>query len=306
MSQYDLGTINPETTSGSVLADKLTQWSNAVESGHFGGARPSYITTGGLWSQEYGGTYRINLYDGVEDVLVGTIYPSTHRFAPSTDTGGGSSFDNVKLAIGGFNSPTGVGNTGIGNFSLVSLSSGSYNTAVGYYSLTTLRTYTNCSGLGYQASVTGSNQVQLGNSDTTTYVYGTVQNRSDERDKADIRPTVLGLSFINSLIPVDYKWDLREDYRKAKQKLSKIKKDGSKKRNRYHHGFSAQSVKDSIDSLGVDFGGYQDHKVAGGEDVLSLGYDEFIAPLVKAVQELSQEVDSLKAKVKELEKNVTI
>jgi len=300
MSQYDLGTINPETTSGSVLADKITQWSNAVESSHFGSARPSYITAGGLWTQEYGSTYKVNVYDGVEDVFIGTVYPATHRFAPSTDSGGGSSFDNVKLASVGFNSPTGVGNTGIGNFSLVRLSSGSYNTAVGNYSLTTLSTYTNCSGLGYQASVTGSNQVQLGNSDTTTYVYGTVQNRSDERDKTDIRPTTLGLAFINSLVPIDYKWDMREDYRKPNQKLAEIKKDGSKKRGRYHHGFGASSVKDTMDALGVDFGGYQDHKIAGGEDVLSLGYDEFIAPMVKAIQELSARVEILQEQLNKI------
>ena len=46
----------------------------------------------------------------------------------------------------------------------------------------------------------------------TTYVYGTVQNRSDSRDKADVRDTVLGLDFINKLRPVDFKWDLREQY----------------------------------------------------------------------------------------------
>jgi len=32
-----------------------------------------------------------------------------------------------------------------------------------------------------------------------------VQNRSDANDKADVRPTVLGLDFINSLRPVDFK-----------------------------------------------------------------------------------------------------
>ena len=40
-----------------------------------------------------------------------------------------------------------------------------------------------------------------------------------------------------------------------------------------------------------DFGGYQDHKVAGGEDVLSIGYDELIGPLIKALQEVNQKFD---------------
>lgn len=301
MSQYDLGTINPETTSGSVLADKITQWSNAVESNHFGSARPSYITAGGLWTQEYGSTYKVNVYDGVEDVFIGTVYPATHRFAPATDTGGGTSFNNVRLGAIGFSSPNGTGNTGLGNYSLVGLTSGNNNTAVGYQSSMFSSSQNNCSCFGYNSSVTGDNQVQLGNSGTTTYVYGTVQNRSDERDKTDIRPTTLGLAFINSLVPIDYKWDMREDYRKPNQKLAEIKKDGSKKRGRYHHGFGASSVKDTMDALGVDFGGYQDHKIAGGEDVLSLGYDEFIAPMVKAIQELSARVEILQEQLNKIE-----
>lgn len=121
--------------------------------------------------------------------------------------------------------------------------------------------------------------------------------------------TELGLSFIEALRPVDYRWDMREDYRleapdvlspdasdeeKAKyeddmakwledSKLGNIQRDGSKKRTRFHHGLIAQEVKATIDELGVDFGGYQDHKIAGGDDVLSIGYDELVAPLIKAV-----------------------
>ena len=38
----------------------------------------------------------------------------------------------------------------------------------------------------------------------------------------------------------------------------------------------------------MDFGGFQDHAVNGGQDVLSLGYMELIAPLIKAVQELRE------------------
>lgn len=300
MSQYDLGTINPETTSGSVLSDKLTQWSNAVESNHYGSARPNYITTGGIWSQEYGSVYRVNLYDGVEDVLIGTVYPSSHRFAPAVDTGGGVNSNNVRVASIGYNSTIGDGNTGIGNFTLV-VAAGSNNTAVGYWSLTNMGVFDNCSGLGYQANVTGSNQVQLGNSSTTTYVYGTVQNRSDKRDKADIKDTSLGLNFINLLRPVDFKWNLREDYLSPGEKLSKAQNDGSKIRKRYHHGFVAQEVKQVMEDLDIDFGGYQDHKLMGGEDVLSLGYDEIIAPLVKAVQELSAQVETLTEKLKEME-----
>ena len=84
---------------------------------------------------------------------------------------------------------------------------------------------------------------------------------------------------------------------------NKAVKDGSKVRSRYHSGFIAQEVKEVIDEIGLDFGGYQDHSVNGGKDVLSLGYDEFIAPMVKAIQELSQQVKTLQEEVERLKNN---
>jgi hypothetical protein len=233
---------------------------------------------------------------------------------------------------------TGSDNTAIGTTALNACTSGIANTALGGQSLMNLVTFDNCTGLGFNSQVTGSNQIQLGDASTTTYAYGAVQNRSDIRDKADVRDTTLGLEFVNALRPVDFKWDLREDYRpeapksvakptelkeeasdedKAKYaeelaaynayvvlkdkwledvKLANITHDGSKKRNRFHHGLIAQEVKAVLDAKGIDFGGFQDHKVKGGDDVLSIGYEELIAPLVKAVQELSAKVTALESK----------
>jgi trimeric autotransporter adhesin len=179
--------------------------------------------------------------------------------------------------------------------------------------------YANATGLGANSEVTGSNQVQLGGPGTTAFAFGAVQNRSDLRDKADVRDTVLGLDFIAALRPVDFRWDYREDYRPPMPEapaagasdseredyetalrqwaeasaLGKLATDGSRKRSRYHHGLIAQEVAEVIAETGIDFGGYQDHALAGGDDVRSLGYDEFIAPLIKAVQELAARNDAL-------------
>ena len=221
-----------------------------------------------------------------------------------------------------FNSTNGA-NTALGAYGLLANTTGTYNTAVGYDALSDRTADTNSAGLGYQSRVTGSNQVQLGNASTTTYAYGAVQNRSDARDKADVRDTQLGLNFIAALRPVDYKWDYRDDYlpprpeltlpvnstaeekaeydakmdewRKARD-LALVNRDGSKKRTRYHHGLIAQEVKAVMQAQGVDFGGFQDHKLKGGEDVMSIGYNELIGPLIKAIQELKAEVDALKGK----------
>ena len=253
---------------------------------------------------------------------------------------------------------TGNYNTASGRSALNFNTTGDNNTASGHAALTTNTTFSNIGGFGFNAQVTASNQIQLGDASTTTYAYGAVQNRSDIRDKADVRDTELGLEFVNALRPVDFKWDMREDYRpeapksvakptelkepkklsedasdvekanyevekakydedKAKYaeelaayeayvilkdkwledvKLANITHDGSKKRSRFHHGLIAQEVKAVLDAKGIDFGGFQDHSIKGGDDVLSIGYNELIAPLIKAVQELSAEVAALKAK----------
>lgn len=206
-------------------------------------------------------------------------------------------------------------NTAMGDNALLENTTGTNNSAFGRNALSLAVTFSNSSALGSGAQVTGSNQVQLGDAATTTYVYGTVQNRSDARDKADIVDTALGLDFINALRPVDFKWDLREDYRPAPlpedateaeiaewleaSRLANIVRDGSKKRPRVHHGVIAQEVRALGLATGQEFGGFQDHSLSGGEDVLSIGYDEFNGPLIKAVQQLSARVVALEQQLQE-------
>lgn len=218
---------------------------------------------------------------------------------------------------------TAANNTAVGYQALVAVTTGGNNTALGYNAGSTNVTFGNTTCLGYQAQVTGADQVQLGNSTTTTYVYGTVQNRSDARDKADIRDTVLGLDFILGLRPVDYRLDMREDYRtlppvmplegadeaqinayhaayaqwQVANRLGNIIHDGSHKRTRYHSGLIAQEVAEVVSSLGVNWGGVQDHSYNGGDEVMSLGYSQFIAPLIRAVQQLSERVAVLEGGV---------
>ncbi|WP_461169256.1 tail fiber domain-containing protein [Arthrobacter sp. Z1-15] len=197
-------------------------------------------------------------------------------------------------------------NTFVGSRSGFNLTTGSANTFIGYNAGRAnitgggLAAESSVTAIGAGSGATGSNQVQLGGASDTTYVYGTVQNRSDARDKADIRDTVLGLDFIERLRPVDYRWDMREDYFEEDSEGNRVpaEKDGSKKRSRFHHGFIAQEVQQVIEETGEDFGGLQDHSINGGSDVLSIGYDEVIAPLVKAMQELTARVKELEGQVK--------
>ena len=134
---------------------------------------------------------------------------------------------------------------------------------------------------------------------------------SDCRSKKDIKDLPYGLDFINLLRPVSYKWKPQED---------KLDKDGNLihkgEQNHAHQrtmfGLLGQQVKESLTKLGLgynDFAGFQDKEIEHGPSgwkpsyqeenkTISLAYDDFIAPLIKSVQELSAEVDSLKKQLK--------
>jgi hypothetical protein len=255
----------------------------------------------------------LGITTGQQNTAIGSSALRGTDATPATTGAGNTALGYSALfnTVASPNNVTGDNNTAVGLQALGQETSGDFNTAIGYRAgYTQTAGYDNTTNLGKEAVCTGSDQVQLGNSATTTYAYGAVQNRSDVRDKADVRDTTLGLSFIQALRPVDFKWDYREDYfieeevdtgvrddndMPIMQKQRKpIVKDGSKKRGRFHHGLIAQELKAACDAAGVDFGGYQDHNVKGGQDVLSIGYEELIGPLIKAIQELSAEIAELK------------
>lgn len=225
------------------------------------------------------------------------------------------------------------GSTAIGKGALQS-NLGNNNTALGLNAGSGNTGFQNITCLGINSQVTANSQLQLGDVNTIVLTQQAVQLRSDIRDKADIQDTVLGLEFISKLRPVDFRWDIRESYREEMPELplrpeqgdvsdedfelilnnydedckaimstwlernrtTNLTHDGSNKRNRFHHGLIAQEVKAVIEETGVDFGGFQDHSIGGGEDVLSIGYEELITPMIKAIQELKKEIELLKSK----------
>lgn len=313
---------------GAVKIGRGSGW-DATNTSVGGGSPLSSITTGlnntcvGYNSQNKTNSGSRNISVGQESLFNNTS--GNKNIAIGTLACNLNSTGSQNVAVGDsalYNNVLSSGNTAIGDGSLNYNTTGNNNTAIGNLAGAFINNYSNSTCVGYNSAVTNSNQLQLGDSTATTYAYGAVQDRSDVRDKADIRDTTLGLDFVNALRPVDFKWDMREDYRpeapqapdqdasqeakaayqtaKAKWmedvKLANITHDGSKKRGRYHHGLIAQEVKAVLDSKGIDFGGYQDHSIKGGDDVLSIGYEELIAPMLKAIQELAARVAALEAK----------
>jgi hypothetical protein len=125
---------------------------------------------------------------------------------------------------------------------------------------------------------------------------GTIQT-SDERAKADITNAALGSDFIKSLRPVSYKW-----IEGGKRDTGKRDEDNnyvyeSVPGTRTHWGFIAQEVKQAVDDAGVDFGGWVLTDKDDPDSQQALRYDQFIAPLTKALQEAIAKIETLEADV---------
>lgn len=240
-----------------------------------------------------------------DNVAIGRFSMANTQGAMSYNVGVGSSSlrynqGNYNVGVGyqaGQDNTTGNNNTFIGNNAGKSLKTNSTVTAIGSNALNnvSIEGYSNITGIGQNSTVTGENQLQLGNSLTNPYAFNALQLRSDARDKIDIEDTELGLEFINKLRPVQYKQNFREAYIDYDEEgnVVEIKNDKSRAGKRKHQGLIAQEVKQVIDELGVDFAGYQNHSINGGKDVHSLGYEEFISPMIKSIQELSDKVKKL-------------
>jgi hypothetical protein len=128
---------------------------------------------------------------------------------------------------------------------------------------------------------------------------GTIQT-SDARHKTDIADSQLGLALINALRPVSYKWivggqDVVPDPNAPPDdEGNPATKTVSRPGVRTHYGLVAQEVKAALDAAGVgDFGGYIKTDIGDPESEEGLRYDQFIAPLIRAVQELTERVAEL-------------
>ena len=250
------------------------------------------------------------LLEGVED----TALPATAQ-SSNVAIGRGAMFSSV---TGEFNVAIGRDcavklkssrNIAIGGYALLNHTDGTngLNVAVGHGALGSMQDSTpntnskECVGLGNNTRVSGNNQIQLGNAGHTTYSYGAIQDRSDARDKiveGDI--TDAHISFFNDVEFKRYRLDYRDDYIEIDDdgNITKLAKDGSKARKREHVGVIAQQVEQAMQAHNVDFAGLQHHAVNGGNDVYTVGYQEFIPILGEIVQRQQKQIDELKALIK--------
>ena len=182
-----------------------------------------------------------------------------------------------------------------------------YNTAIGYSAGEDVTTGTNNSFLGYDSqpsAATASNEITLGNSSITSLrcAVTSITSLSDQRDKSEIVDLTYGLGFINSLQPREFVWDNRAET-KNQYVLDEngevvVDENGdvvtedveffSANKGKKDFGFIAQEVQQlDDDTLRLVYD--------ENPDKLEMSYGKLVPILVKAVQELSAEIELLKA-----------
>jgi hypothetical protein len=140
---------------------------------------------------------------------------------------------------------------------------------------------------------------------------GTIQT-SDPRTKKDIIDSPLGLDFISKLRPVAYRFKVGGNKITGSRIVTPavLDEDGEEIERavlepiveaipgkRLHYGFLTTEVKATLDELGVeDFGGWIKTDPEDPDSEEALRYDEFIGPLVRAVQQLAAKVATLEGK----------
>ncbi len=120
---------------------------------------------------------------------------------------------------------------------------------------------------------------------------GTIQT-SGEALKKDIKTTELGLDFIKGLSPKEYKWKEEPVAAVVNEETGEILEPAKKVAGTVkHQGFIAEEVDALVKDQKVDFGG-----VVKEDGMIGLNYAEFIAPMIKAIQELTARVEELESK----------
>jgi len=142
--------------------------------------------------------------------------------------------------------------------------------------------------------------IAWGNSgnNTRNCIWARWSTLSDQRDKANIQSLneKYGIEFIKRLKPKSFCWDNRETYVRECGFEFGVK-DGTLSNNEENYGFIAQEVQETINELGIKFDALGKEE----NDAYRLQYDQFIAPIIKTVQEISERLDILDTEVTQLE-----
>lgn len=258
-----------------------------------------------------------NVANGFGALLLNNI--GAHNTAVGSEAMTYNTIGDYNTAVGKqalYSNQDGGYNAAVGAISLAGITNGILNTAVGDAAYST-GNYSNSTAVGYNTFIGGSNLIRLGNTSVTGIGgFASWSNLSDARFKKNVKENVPGIDFILKLRPVTYTLDvnqlaqaLKEDFRidskgnrvAVEPNPFMIKSRNEKSKINYT-GFLAQEVEQAAQEIGYDFSGVD--KPKNENDFYALRYAEFVVPLVKAIQEQQQIIESEKAKNSTLESEI--
>jgi len=250
-----------------------------------------------------------NNVDGHDNIAIGyrPLYDNTSG-AENIGIGYEALADNTtadaNIGIGayaGFRMTTGGDNTGIGRDALSNITVGNRNTALGRGANNQgLNNLTNSTGIGYNAEPNASNTVRLGDASVSTIGgYANWTNVSDGRFKTNVQENVAGLDFILALRPVTYNLDMDAiaKFNNTSENDRYVEGEALKAAE-IQSGFIAQEVEEAANAVGYDFHGVD--KPKNEISHYGLRYAEFVVPMVKAMQEQQQMIESQNSRIEQL------
>jgi hypothetical protein len=269
--------------------------------------RNTAVGSKSLFANTLGSENTANGFESLRDNTTGDDNSAYGKYALRSNTTGNDNTANGDGAL--IINTTGRNNTASGAAALQQNTTGSYNTAVGSFADVN-GVFNNATAIGSSAIVDASNKVRVGDVNITSIggKVGWTTFPSDGRYKKNIKEDVKGLVFINSLKPITYTVDIDalntyydknrkhdDAYEKMKKEMQPAADEASKI---VYNGFIAQDVEAAAKKLNYNFSGVDKPKTDDG--LYGLRYSDFVVPLVKGMQELSEENNALKSEIQNL------
>jgi hypothetical protein len=305
------GAVSTNTANGNqALLSNTTGYNNTANGRRalYSNTTGSYNTANGytaLNSNTTGNNNTANGGNALNSNTTGNNNTANGRRALYSNTTGSYNTANGYTALN--SNTTGNSNTANGYQALNANTTGSNNTAIGYGANVSGNNFSNATAIGNGATVTGSNKVRIGNS-SVSRIGGQVAwtNLSDGRIKENVLEAVPGLSFISQLRPVTYTLNTRKqdditmqampDSIKERRMLSDA--DYLESSSIVRTGFIAQEVEAAAKKVGFDFDGVSTPE--NETDLYGIRYAEFVVPLVKAMQEQQEMIESQQEMIEQL------
>ncbi|SVD01246.1 uncharacterized protein METZ01_LOCUS354100, partial [marine metagenome] len=281
--------------------------SGAYQNVGVGYASLSELTTGdqniavGAYSMYYNTTGSFNVAIGDEALMDNTV----GKYSVAV---GYSALEDANRTADVYAQNTAVGYLA-GNDGQNDITTGQYNVFIGARTAASVNTAVNQIVIGYDANGRGNNYAVIGDGNitrvyasddvgATLYAGSSTVQTSDRRIKENIEDLDYGLEFINKVRPVRYNKkrpiDYPADIKATLYPDGDIREISDEEQERTRIGFIAQEVRDVMQELNLD-GDIVEFDES--TTIYSIAYPKIVAPLVKAVQELTVRVEELERKV---------